>query len=201
MKNRFAAPITAVILLLTVLGFTASANKPAKPVPSAASAKLAVQTNPQAAPAIQSDEPAPVKSPDASPVKTEAKTQAATDDKANARSAKTSAKSQSKTKTTRIALSPSTKTTKKQPTSRGVSSPPGVSKVISVALSMKGVPYRHGGSTPEGFDCSGFTSYAYKQGAGISLPRTSGGQARIGVGVSRDDLAPGDIVYFNTNGR
>ena len=62
-----------------------------------------------------------------------------------------------------------------------------------------GTPYASGGSSPAGFDCSGFTSYVYSN-YGVSLPRTAAGQAGVGVEVSRSDLVPGDLVFFNTFG-
>ncbi len=66
--------------------------------------------------------------------------------------------------------------------------------VLEVAARYVGVPYVYGGTTPDGFDCSGFTSYVYAQ-IGISLPRTSGDQHHAGVEVSRDQAQPGDLVW------
>ncbi|NMN00077.1 NlpC/P60 domain [Bifidobacterium sp. DSM 109958] len=63
--------------------------------------------------------------------------------------------------------------------------------VISYAMQFIGVPYVIGGSTPSGWDCSGFTSYVFRH-FGVSLSRTSGGQAGNGVSVS--DPQPGDLV-------
>ena len=90
---------------------------------------------------------------------------------------------------------------KKDPASRSGSGQTKIDKVISIANSLKGTPYVRGGSTPKGFDCSGFTSYVFRLGAGISLPRTSSGQATVGKAVSKAELQIGDIVYFNTNGK
>lgn len=67
--------------------------------------------------------------------------------------------------------------------------------IVSTAKQYLGIPYKYGGSTPAGFDCSGFTSYVYKQ-YGINIPRTSGGQGSYGARVSRSELRPGDIVVF-----
>ncbi len=89
----------------------------------------------------------------------------------------------------------------KDPASRGSSGQTKMEKVLSIAYSLEGTPYVRGGSTPKGFDCSGFTSYVFRLGAGVSLPRTSSAQATVGKAVSRDELEPGDIVYFNTNGK
>lgn len=69
------------------------------------------------------------------------------------------------------------------------------SAIVATARHYMGIPYVSGGSTPSGFDCSGFTSYVYRQ-YGISIPRTSGGQAGLGGYVSRSELRPGDIVVF-----
>lgn len=66
--------------------------------------------------------------------------------------------------------------------------------IVDIAKRYLGTPYRWGGTTPNGFDCSGFTSYVYRQ-AGYSLPRTSFGQSRAGATVSRSNLRPGDLVY------
>lgn len=68
------------------------------------------------------------------------------------------------------------------------------SSIIDIASRYVGVPYVTGGSTPNGFDCSGFTSYVFAQ-AGISLPRTSGEQGKIGTVISRDQAQPGDLIY------
>jgi cell wall-associated NlpC family hydrolase len=67
---------------------------------------------------------------------------------------------------------------------------------VRAALSQLGVPYVWGGATPgKGFDCSGLTMWAYKQ-VGINLPHYGGDQWNAGVHVSRDQLEPGDLVFF-----
>lgn len=68
------------------------------------------------------------------------------------------------------------------------------SDVVSVAMQYLGVPYVWGGSTPAGFDCSGFTSYVFAQ-VGISLPRTSSEQRYAGTEVSADAAQPGDLIW------
>ena len=73
------------------------------------------------------------------------------------------------------------------------------SRVVEYSKNFLGTPYVYGGSTPSGFDCSGFTSYVYKQ-FGISLPRSSASQAGVGTPVSRANLLPGDLVFFDTYG-
>lgn len=77
-------------------------------------------------------------------------------------------------------------------------SKPSRSEVVSYAKKFIGVPYRWGGTSPSGFDCSGFTQYVYKNGAGVSLPRTSRSQIGAGQRVSRADLAPGDLVFYGS---
>lgn len=70
-------------------------------------------------------------------------------------------------------------------------------KVVEYAKRFLGVDYVFGGSSPSGFDCSGFTMYAYKS-AGVNLPHTASGQSNLGVAVSKDELVPGDLVFFET---
>ncbi|HEY4625920.1 MAG TPA: C40 family peptidase [Blastococcus sp.] len=66
---------------------------------------------------------------------------------------------------------------------------------VQTALAQVGDPYVWAGTGPDGFDCSGLTSYAYAA-AGVVLPHSSGAQAKLGVEVARSELQPGDIVYF-----
>jgi peptidoglycan DL-endopeptidase CwlO len=68
--------------------------------------------------------------------------------------------------------------------------------VVGVAMQYLGVQYVWGGSSPNGFDCSGLVSYAYAQ-VGVSLPHSSYAQYGYGVAVSRDELQPGDLVFFD----
>lgn len=74
-------------------------------------------------------------------------------------------------------------------------------QVVDLALTYVGYNYVYGGASPStGFDCSGFTSYIYKQ-FGISLTRSSAGQYRNdGVEVSKENLQPGDILAFSPKG-
>jgi cell wall-associated NlpC family hydrolase len=71
--------------------------------------------------------------------------------------------------------------------------------IIAIAARYVGTPYRYGGTTPAGFDCSGFTQYVYRQ-VGISIPRTSGAQAAGGRHISRSEARPGDLVYPRSGG-
>lgn len=72
-------------------------------------------------------------------------------------------------------------------------------ELVLNAFGFLGIPYTWGGSTPEtGFDCSGFVQYVFRQAAGLVLPRSSFDQIRQGVAVEREDLRPGDLVFFNT---
>ena len=67
------------------------------------------------------------------------------------------------------------------------------------ALSHVGIPYRYGGNSPDnGFDCSGLVQYVYGQGAGLALPRNTQAMSEIGAPVEAGELAPGDLVFFDT---
>ena len=68
--------------------------------------------------------------------------------------------------------------------------------VIRTALSLLGTPYHFGGTTPEGFDCTGFVGYVYRNSAGMALPRESHDLVRAGKHVPAAELLPADIVYF-----
>ena len=70
-------------------------------------------------------------------------------------------------------------------------------KILKTAAQYKGVPYVFGGTTPRGFDCSGYVQYVFAK-HGIRLTRTADTQAREGKFVSRKNLKPGDLVFFTT---
>jgi len=71
------------------------------------------------------------------------------------------------------------------------------SELVDHALSLQGVPYVFGGTSRSGFDCSGYVQYVFK-GSGISLPRTTSEQFKVGSSVSRGQLQSGDLVFFST---
>ena len=100
----------------------------------------------------------------------------------------------SSTKTTKNTASQATAQTTNVPASGNGSS------IVATAKQYLGSKYTYGGSSPStGFDCSGFTSYVFKQ-HGISLNRTAAAQYSNGVAVSRANLQPGDLVMFGKSG-
>jgi cell wall-associated NlpC family hydrolase len=75
----------------------------------------------------------------------------------------------------------------------------GAQDVAVFALGLLGVDYRFGGETPaRGLDCSGLIRYVFAEVTGVTLPRTSREMSRLGEKVALADLAPGDLVFFNT---
>lgn len=72
--------------------------------------------------------------------------------------------------------------------------------VLAAAESRLGTPYRYGGSGPDAFDCSGLVTYAYRQ-VGIAVPRTAAAQHAAATPVAREELRPGDLVFFRLDGR
>jgi cell wall-associated NlpC family hydrolase len=71
--------------------------------------------------------------------------------------------------------------------------------VTGQALDLIGVRYRFGGQTPErGLDCSGLVKYVFESVTGVRMPRSARDQAMVGERVDRDELQPGDLVFFNT---
>jgi cell wall-associated NlpC family hydrolase len=70
------------------------------------------------------------------------------------------------------------------------------------ALTLIGMPYRNGGTSPEsGFDCSGLVWFVYRRAAGVTLPRSANEMGRAGRPVAAEALRPGDLVFYNTLGR
>jgi cell wall-associated NlpC family hydrolase len=78
----------------------------------------------------------------------------------------------------------------------GPAPPPTHSSVVSIAMHYLGTPYVWGGASPSGFDCSGLVMYVFAQ-VGVSLPHSSYAQYGMGSPVSRDQLQPGDLVFFD----
>ncbi|WP_081976111.1 C40 family peptidase [Ureibacillus manganicus] len=72
-------------------------------------------------------------------------------------------------------------------------------KFQETAKQYLNIPYRWGGTTTSGFDCSGYVFKVFSD-LGIELPRTSRTQYGVGVDVKKEDLQPGDLVFFNTLG-
>lgn len=68
-------------------------------------------------------------------------------------------------------------------------------KIVAKSKQYIGVPYVWGGTTPNGFDCSGFTQYVFKA-CGVTIPRTCESQYALGTYVSKSNLKPGDLVFF-----
>ena len=98
-----------------------------------------------------------------------------------------------KKKKTKVAL----KKNRKKSRHRDVS----VNKVIRIAKRYLGTRYVWGAEGPRGFDCSGFTQYVMKKSKGITIPRVSRRQAYYGKYVSRKNLKPGDLIFFDTSWR
>jgi cell wall-associated NlpC family hydrolase len=69
-------------------------------------------------------------------------------------------------------------------------------KVMKEAASLKGSPYKWGGTTPKGFDCSGYTQYVFKKATGKRLGRVVGAQAKQGRSIAKKDKKRGDLIIF-----
>jgi cell wall-associated NlpC family hydrolase len=74
-----------------------------------------------------------------------------------------------------------------------------VTDVVAIAMRYLGIAYRYGGTTPRGFDCSGFTQYVFRQ-VGVTLPRTADQQLRAASRISRSQARAGDLVFFLSGG-
>ena len=75
-----------------------------------------------------------------------------------------------------------------------------VGEVISTARTYMGTPYKYGGTTRAGMDCSALTIHAYKS-INLSLPRSAEDQSKVGQKIKEGDLQPGDLVFFATGKR
>lgn len=72
-------------------------------------------------------------------------------------------------------------------------------EIVHFAKSFLGTPYKYGGATRSGVDCSGLVTAVYRE-FNISLPRSSKDQSRVGDGVNKSNLEPADLVFFKTSG-
>ena len=106
----------------------------------------------------------------------------------------TSRTTTSRTTTSRTTTRTATTTAATSTASSSVPASAFGSTIASIALRYIGVPYVYGGTTPSGFDCSGFTQYVYAQ-AGISIPRSSDAQRYAGTVVSYADAQTGDLIW------
>jgi peptidoglycan endopeptidase LytE len=71
--------------------------------------------------------------------------------------------------------------------------------LLDYAKSLVGSPYRYGGESPGGFDCSGYVKYVFKS-IGINMPRTAAEQYKSGNPISSSEARPGDLVFFHSGG-
>ena len=73
-------------------------------------------------------------------------------------------------------------------------------EIAAIARHLIGTPYQFGGADSQGFDCSGLAVFAYER-VGLEIPRTAADQGRTAKPVPKDDLAPGDLVFFRMGSR
>lgn len=74
-----------------------------------------------------------------------------------------------------------------------------VQDMLDKALDLIGIRYRRGGTSPEtGFDCSGFVNHVFREGLGLYLPHNAKQISKEGEAVGKNELQPGDLVFFNT---
>jgi cell wall-associated NlpC family hydrolase len=85
------------------------------------------------------------------------------------------------------------------PSGPSISSSAGA-RAAAQALKLVGAPYRYGGASPRGFDCSGLVQYSYRR-AGLSLPHNTERQRRVSRPIRRAELRRGDLIFFDEEGR
>lgn len=73
-----------------------------------------------------------------------------------------------------------------------------IEALTSAALSYQGTPYSYGGTTPRGFDCSGFVLYCMREALGVEMPRTAAAQSSCGTSVPMDALERGDLLFWGS---
>lgn len=85
---------------------------------------------------------------------------------------------------------------------------PGITRAPDQATALwqvferyRGTPYRYGGTSAQGFDCSGFINAAYREGLGQQLPRTTAHMLRTGQSVDPEQIRPGDLIFFRIRGK
>jgi len=83
---------------------------------------------------------------------------------------------------------------------RSVASDTAASRAADHALAMVGKPYRYGGSTPAGFDCSGLVQYSYRL-AGVKVPRDTHALRELAQPVGASELRRGDLLFFDQEGK
>lgn len=156
-----------------------------RPVASILAASVAASVLSISAPAAQA---APLADPafSAAPVSADPKVQAA-HQKRQERIAKKRAAIQKK----RALIAKKKRIAKKRAAARG-------KKIVRVAAKYKGTPYRWGGTSPSGFDCSGYVQYVVKKSVKKSMPRIAGDQMKKGKSVSQSKKKKGDLIGFNS---
>ncbi|MBB6454479.1 cell wall-associated NlpC family hydrolase [Salirhabdus euzebyi] len=73
--------------------------------------------------------------------------------------------------------------------------------VVNYAKKINGVPFKYGGTSPKGFDASGYTQYVFSKSVKVKIPRTSADQYKVGKSVKLNNLKYGDLVFYKTNGK
>lgn len=84
--------------------------------------------------------------------------------------------------------------------SAAVAAPTAPERAAAAAMKQVGAPYRYGGTSPKGFDCSGLVLYSYRQ-AGVTLPHNTEQQRHLGKRVKLSELRPGDLIFFDQQGK
>jgi len=194
---RILAPIISAFLFVTIITInpitvtgdlntkeiqTANAILPEVEANVPATSAPATPTNPPAT----NSEPAPATTNTPTPPAKKAEPQAS-----RSGSTSTSAPTTS-TPTSKPASTPTSTPTPPKTTSQSGKA----SAIIATAKQYIGVKYVYGGTTPAGFDCSGFVKYVFAKNS-ISLPRVSRDQYKVGTAVSFSNLQPGDLVFFS----